>query len=76
MAEAAVRKLDLTTAEAAFVRCSDYAGIQLVKRLSNVTSDQLKRAQVAAYFNDFNEAEKLYLDADRRYGNLIIIFFF
>ncbi|XP_075212960.1 intraflagellar transport protein Oseg4 [Lycorma delicatula] len=66
LAEAAVRKLDLTTAEAAFVRCSDYTGIQLVKRLTNVTSDQLKRAQVAAYFNDFNEAEKLYLDADRR----------
>ncbi|KAL1124025.1 hypothetical protein AAG570_001795 [Ranatra chinensis] len=66
LAEAAVRKLDLPTAEAAFVRCSDYPGIQLVKRLANVTNDQLKRAQVAAYFNDFNEAERLYLEADRR----------
>lgn len=46
LAEAAVKKLDLSTAEAAFVRCSDYAGIQLVKRISNVTSDILKRAQV------------------------------
>uniref|UniRef100_A0A1B6EDL0 WD repeat-containing protein 35 n=1 Tax=Clastoptera arizonana TaxID=38151 RepID=A0A1B6EDL0_9HEMI len=66
LAEAAIKKLDLPTAEAAFVRCSDYPGIQLVKKLSNVTNDQLKRAQVAAYFNDFNEAEKLYLEADRR----------
>lgn len=66
MAEAAVKKLDLATAEAAFVRCSDYWGIQLVKRLANVTNDQLKQAQVAAYFNDFDEAERLYLEADRR----------
>lgn len=66
LAEAAVKKLDLPTAEAAFVRCSDYSGIQLVKKLTNVTNDQLKRAQVAAYFNDFNDAEKLYLEADRR----------
>ncbi|XP_054288459.1 WD repeat-containing protein 35-like [Macrosteles quadrilineatus] len=66
LAEAAVRKLDLTTAEAAFVRCSDYAGIQLVKRIANVTSDHLKRAQVAAYFSEFDEAERLYLEADRR----------
>lgn len=66
LAEAAIRKLDLATAEAAFVRCSDFWGIQLVKRLANVTNDQLKQAQVAAYFNDFDEAERLYLEADRR----------
>ncbi|KAK9510816.1 hypothetical protein O3M35_005521 [Rhynocoris fuscipes] len=66
LAEAAVKKLDLKTAESAFVRCSDYPGIQLVKRLGNVTNDQIKRAQVAAYFGDFNEAEKLYIDIDRR----------
>ncbi|XP_039278851.1 WD repeat-containing protein 35 [Nilaparvata lugens] len=66
LAEAAVKKLDLATGEAAFVRCSDYAGIQLVKRLSQVTSDQLKRVLVAAHFNDFNEAERLYLELDRR----------
>ncbi|XP_046679205.1 WD repeat-containing protein 35-like [Homalodisca vitripennis] len=66
LAEAAVKKLDLVTAEAAFVRCSDYAGVQLVKRIANVTSDHLKRAQVAAYLHEFDEAEQLYLDADRR----------
>lgn len=59
--------MDLTTAEAAFVRCSDYAGIQFIKRLANIHSDQLKKAEVAAYFKDFDEAEKLYLEADRRF---------
>lgn len=67
LAEAAIQELDLTTAEAAFVRCSDYAGIQFIKRLSNIHSDQLKKAEVAAYFKNFDEAEKLYLEADRRY---------
>lgn len=67
LAEAAVKKLDVKTAETAFVRCSDYPGLQLIKRLNNITNDQIKKAQVSAYFGDFNEAEKLFLDADRRY---------
>lgn len=66
LAEAAVKKLDLKTAETAFVRCSDYPGLQLIKRLNNITNDQIKKAQVSAYFGDFSEAEKLFLDADRR----------
>ncbi|XP_069691780.1 WD repeat-containing protein 35 isoform X3 [Periplaneta americana] len=66
LAEAAVKQLDLPTAEAAFVRCSDYPGIQFVKRLHNIHNDTLKRAEVAAYFKDFDEAEKLYLEVDRR----------
>ncbi|PSN48259.1 WD repeat-containing protein 35, partial [Blattella germanica] len=66
LAEAAVKQLDLPTAEAAFVRCSDYPGIQFVKRLHNIHNDTLKKAEVAAYFKDFNEAEKLYLEVDRR----------
>ncbi|KAK7794863.1 hypothetical protein R5R35_002889 [Gryllus longicercus] len=66
LAEAAVRQLDLNAAEAAFVRCNDYPGIQLVKKLQNIYNDTLKAAEVAAYFKNFNEAEKLYLEVDRR----------
>ena len=66
--------MDLATAEAAFVRCSDYAGIQFIKRLSNIHSDQLKKAEVAAYFKDFDEAEKLYLEADRGYEHPEVTF--
>jgi WD repeat-containing protein 35 len=66
LAEAAVKQLDLPTAEAAFVRCSDYPGIQFVKRLHNIHNDTLKKAEVAAYFKNFDEAEKLYLEVDRR----------
>ena len=66
LAEAAVESLDLTTAETAFVRCKDYPGIQFVKRLSNITNSTIQRAEVAAWFNQYDEAEKLYLEVDRR----------
>lgn len=67
LAEAALQKLDLKTAEQAFVRCKDYQGIGFVKRLGNLQSEPMKQAEVAAYFSRFEEAERMYLDMDRRY---------
>ncbi|NXO27829.1 WDR35 protein, partial [Cisticola juncidis] len=66
LAEAALQKLDLQTAEQAFVRCKDYQGIKFVKRLGNLQSEPMKQAEVAAYFSRFEEAERMYLDMDRR----------
>uniref|UniRef100_A0A4W2GXU7 WD repeat-containing protein 35 n=1 Tax=Bos indicus x Bos taurus TaxID=30522 RepID=A0A4W2GXU7_BOBOX len=66
LAEAALQKLDLHTAEQAFVRCKDYQGIKFVKRLGNLQSEPMKQAEVAAYFGRFEEAERMYLDMDRR----------
>uniref|UniRef100_A0A0P4W8W7 WD repeat-containing protein 35 n=1 Tax=Scylla olivacea TaxID=85551 RepID=A0A0P4W8W7_SCYOL len=66
LAEAALEKQDLKNAEAAFVRCKDYPGIQLVKRITNIQNEPLRKAEVAAYFKDFEEAERLYLEVDRR----------
>ncbi|XP_014880657.1 WD repeat-containing protein 35-like [Poecilia latipinna] len=66
LAEAALQKLDLKTAEEAFVRCKDYPGIQFVKRLGNLQSEPMKQAEVAAYFGRFEEAESMYLHMDRR----------
>ncbi|TRY60156.1 hypothetical protein DNTS_003730 [Danionella cerebrum] len=66
LAEAALQKLDLKTAEQAFVRCKDYQGIEFVKRLGNLQNEAMKQAEVAAYFSRFEEAERMYLDMDRR----------
>ncbi|XP_039604109.1 WD repeat-containing protein 35 isoform X1 [Polypterus senegalus] len=66
LAEAALQKLELKTAEQAFVRCKDYQGIEFVKRLGNLQSESMKQAEVAAYFGRFEEAERMYLDMDRR----------
>lgn len=66
IAEAAVKELDLDAAEMAFVRCSDYPGVQLVRRLRGLHSEALRKAQVAAWFANYQQAENLYLEADRR----------
>lgn len=66
LSEAALKELDLEMAENAMVRCTDYLGIQFIKRLSKIHNDRLKRAEVAAFLGNYDEAEKLYLDLDRR----------
>ncbi|XP_034107561.1 WD repeat-containing protein 35 [Drosophila albomicans] len=66
LAESALKKLELDTAENAFVRCANYPGIKLIKRLRNINSQVLQRAEIAAFYGEFDEAEKLYMDADRR----------
>ncbi|XP_037550969.1 WD repeat-containing protein 35 [Nematolebias whitei] len=66
LAEAALQKLDLKTAEEAFVHCKDYPGILFVKRLGNLQSEPMKQAEVAAYFGSFEKAESMYSAMDRR----------
>lgn len=65
LAEAALDRLELPVAEHAFVRCKDYQGITLVKRLAQLQNEQMKAAEIAAYFHRFEQAENIYLDMDR-----------
>ncbi|KAB5582180.1 hypothetical protein PHYPO_G00184200 [Pangasianodon hypophthalmus] len=44
LAEAALQKLELKMAEQAFVRCKDYQGIELVKRVDKLQSEDMKQA--------------------------------
>lgn len=67
LAEAALHKLDLKMAEKAFVHCRDYPGILFIKHLDKLKGESMKQAEVAAYFGSFEEAERMYLDMDRRY---------
>jgi WD repeat-containing protein 35 len=66
LAEAALEELDLTVADKAFVRCSDYQGIQYVKILRLLDDRMKQKAEVAAYFQRFDEAESLYREIDRK----------
>ena len=64
--EAALEMLETEVAETAFVRCKDYPAIQFAKRLNNISSENIKQAEVLAYFGEFEDSEKAFLDADRR----------
>jgi hypothetical protein len=66
LAEAALQNLDLSTAEMAYVRRSDFAGVQLIKKLTNIQNVQLKKAMIACALQNYDEAEALYLKSDRR----------
>ena len=66
LAEAALDSLDLTMAEAAYVRCKDYPGILFTKTLGKIQNDTVRKAEVAAWFKNYDEAERLYLEADMR----------
>ncbi|EDO46375.1 predicted protein [Nematostella vectensis] len=66
LAESSLERLDLEVADKAFVRCQDYQGIRFVKRLIKLDNENKKKAEVAAYFKRFEEAERLYLEMDRR----------
>mmetsp|Transcript_6986 Transcript_6986/g.14069 ORF Transcript_6986/g.14069 Transcript_6986/m.14069 type:complete len:1248 (+) Transcript_6986:71-3814(+) len=66
LGEAALEALDFAVAEKAFVNIGDYPGIQYVKRLSGLGEKMKQRAEVAAYFQRFDEAEAILREIDRK----------
>ncbi|XP_075255210.1 WD repeat-containing protein 35-like [Convolutriloba macropyga] len=66
LGEKALEQLDLEVAETAMVQCKDYPGIQFVKRIKLLQNDTLKKAEVEAYLNRFDQADKLYYEMDRK----------
>lgn len=66
IASSALQELDLEIAEKAFVRSSDYYGVQLVKQLGAMPDKMKARAEAAVYLGKFDEAEGIYRDIDRK----------
>lgn len=66
LGEAALEALDFGVAEKAFVNVGDYPGIQYVKRLSGLGDGMKQKAEVAAYFQRFDEAESILREIDRK----------
>ncbi|VDM42438.1 unnamed protein product, partial [Toxocara canis] len=66
LAEVALSRLDTATAEHAYVMLKDYAGIQLIKRVNSIQQEDFKRAEIAVFFGRVDEAEKIYMEHDRR----------
>jgi WD repeat-containing protein 35 len=65
LSAASLKALSFTLAEKSFVNCADYQGIQFVKRLRGLKDKDKQRAEVMAYFQNFEEAVKLYQELDR-----------
>ena len=65
LANEALNQLNLSVAEHCFVRLKEFKSIQFIRRMSNLSKDELKRAEICCYFGNFDAAEKIYMDIDR-----------
>ena len=65
LGEAAMEALKLDAAEEAFIHCKDYFTIQIIKKIKNYKDDEIKKAEIAAYFGRHEEAEELHRSIDR-----------
>uniref|UniRef100_A0A061SDB5 Wd repeat-containing protein 35 isoform x2 n=1 Tax=Tetraselmis sp. GSL018 TaxID=582737 RepID=A0A061SDB5_9CHLO len=65
LAEHALEGLDFNMADKAFVRAQDYQGIQFVKHLQRLGDERKQKAEIAAFFKRFDEAEAIYQEIDR-----------
>ncbi|CAJ0945040.1 unnamed protein product, partial [Mesorhabditis belari] len=66
LAEVALNKSDLTTAEHAYVMLKDYHGLQFCKRAAKIDNPQIRQAEIYAHLGRLDEAEQLFMQADRR----------
>ncbi|CAD5229090.1 unnamed protein product [Bursaphelenchus okinawaensis] len=66
LATFALNKLDLKTAEHAFVELQDFGGLQFLKKLKNIKSEALKKAEVCTFLGDLDVAEHICFENDRR----------
>ena len=66
LAKHALFLFDTATAEKAFTHMNDYMGLDFIKRLKTIDDDNLKRAEISQFFNDYDTAEETYNNADRK----------
>ncbi|KAI8896383.1 WD repeat-containing protein 35-like protein [Globomyces pollinis-pini] len=66
IADEALSQLKFDIATKAFVRCQNYQGIQFIKRLNKLDDPIKQKAEIAAFCCQFEAAEKLYLEMDRK----------
>ncbi|KAI9007103.1 hypothetical protein BC832DRAFT_554249 [Gaertneriomyces semiglobifer] len=64
--DAALEQQEYAMAQSALVKLADYPGIQFVKRIQKLDDKQKQKAEIALYFGQYDVAEKLYLDMDRK----------
>lgn len=66
LAEKALEDLDFTSAEKALLKCDDYQGLQLVKRLNVIDDKSKQKAEILAYYGRYDEAEQVYKKIERK----------
>ncbi|KJH41508.1 hypothetical protein DICVIV_12511 [Dictyocaulus viviparus] len=66
LSEVALLRMDITTAEYAFVKMHDYCGLRFCKKIMEIQDLNYKKAEVFIHLGRVNDAEKLLIEQDRR----------
>lgn len=66
LTEKALEDLDFATAEKALLKCDDYQGLQLLKRLQVIDDKNKQKAEILAFYGHYDEAEQLYKKIERK----------
>ena len=66
LANYSLNKLDFSTAEKAMIHMNDYMGLYFIKRVKTIDDDNLKKAEIAQFFKDYDQAEDIYNTSDRK----------
>ncbi len=64
--EYAMLKLDFINAEKALLNCNDFLGLSFIKRVKAIDDDNLKRAEIQQFFLEYDKAEEIYNECDRK----------
>ncbi|XP_056645450.1 WD repeat-containing protein 35-like [Diorhabda sublineata] len=65
IAETALKQMNLIMAETCFAKAKNYSKVLFVKKLQDTHNYLIRRARIAAYFKNYDEAENIYVEADR-----------
>ncbi|KAK6762086.1 hypothetical protein RB195_022980 [Necator americanus] len=66
IAEVALSKVDVLIAEYAYAKMHDYSGLRFCKRVLDIQDPELKKAEIFVHLGKMTNAERVYLDQDRR----------
>ena len=66
----ALEKLDFDTAQTAMLQTGDFEGLQFLKKVKNIEDDELKKAEILEFNNNYDEASNKYNKMGRNDLNL------
>lgn len=66
IAEQALIKFEFNIAQKCFIQCQDFSSLQFIKKISKFKNETIKSAEIMAFLNQFDMAEKLLIENDRK----------
>ncbi len=66
IAEYALENMDFEKAKKAFIGAKDYQGLEFVKRVMNLKEDAIRKAEIYAYFKQYEKSERAFILMDRK----------